>query len=828
MFADVILPLALPKLYTYQIPEGMELQPGMRVVVQFGKRRKYAAIIKRIHDQPPTAYTVKPILSRLDDYPVVWPHQLQFWEWVAQYYACTEGEVMNIAMPAHLKLSSETLILLDAACANDASLASLAAQLTDEAYLVVEALAVKHELTLAEVQQLLGDSSITSAQAVVKSLIDQHICVAYESIRESYRPKLETYILLSPAYAEEQALHQLFDQLEKAPRQLQLLMKFYELRQKQRWVRKKDLLEQTGSSHAQLKALVDKGIFQEVKQTIDRIVFTYDGALQQLHLSQSQQECVQKIREWMREKLVVLLHGVTSSGKTLVYVSLIQEAIARGEQVLYLLPEIALTAQMIRRLQQYLGNQVGVYHSRLSHNERVEMWNKVREGSLQVIVGSRSALWLPFCKLSLIIVDEEHDASFKQQDPAPRYHARDAAIYYAHLLNARVILGSATPAVETYYQAMQGKYGYVMLKERYGQMALPDMMLADMRTIAPHQRSERHITPLLEDAIRRTLQQQKQVILFQNRRGYAPSQICQICGWVPHCTQCDVALTYHKSVHQLVCHYCGRTYPPVAQCQACGSHAMIHKSFGTERIEDELHILFPEASIARMDLDTMRRKDSYHQLITRFEQRGIDILVGTQMVVKGLDFDSVGLVGILLADSLLNYPDFRVNERAFQLMEQVSGRAGRKGEKGLVVIQAYQLRHPVLAQVMAHDYVAFFQMEIEAREQFAYPPFVRLMKITLKHTRQEKVTAAAHALAQRLSDQFAAEPTMSYPFVTGPAAPPVSRIRNEYLQEILIRLPRHSSRLQVYKEHVLSCCANLQQNADYRSVRIIPDVDPVS
>ncbi|PJJ76107.1 replication restart DNA helicase PriA [Thermoflavifilum aggregans] len=820
MFADVILPLALPKLYTYQIPDGMKVEPGMRVVVQFGKRRKYAAIIKRIHDEPPAAYAVKPVLSKLDEYPVVWPHQLHFWEWIARYYACTEGEVMNVAIPAHLKLSSETIIQLDPAYADETSIAVLASQLTDEAFQIVEALAVRHELSLAEVQQLLGETSYTSAQAVVKSLIDQHICVAYESIRESYRPRLETYILLSPAYAEEQALHQLFDQLEKAPRQLQILMKFYELREKQGWVRKKDLLEQAEASHAQLKALVDKGIFQEIKQTVDRIAFTYDGAIQQLHLTPSQQTCVQQIHDWFKEKRVVLLHGVTSSGKTLIYVSLILEAIAKGEQVLYLLPEIALTAQMIRRLQQYLGNQVGVYHSRLSHNERVEMWNKVREGSLQVIVGSRSALWLPFCRLSLIIVDEEHDMSFKQQDPAPRYHARDAAIYYAHLLHARVILGSATPAVETYQQAMQGKYGYVMLKERYGQIALPDMILADMRTIPRQHRGERHITPLLEDHIRRTLQQHKQVILFQNRRGYAPSQICQVCGWVPHCEQCDVALTYHKSIHQLVCHYCGRKYPPVTQCQACGSHAIIHKSFGTERIEDELHTLFPKASIARMDLDTMRKKDSYHQLIHRFEQGRIDILVGTQMVVKGLDFDSVGLVGILLADSLLNYPDFRVNERAFQLMEQVSGRAGRKGEKGMVVIQAYQLRHPVLAHVMAHDYAAFFQMEIEARAHFQYPPFTRLMKIVLKHAQQEKVVEAAHLLAGELTDKFPGQ-------ITGPAAPLVSRIRNEYLQEILIRLPRSAHKLQEQKDTIVDICNQLQQQSSFRHVRMIVDVDPM-
>lgn len=820
MFADVILPLALPKLYTYLIPDGMEVEPGMRVVVQFGKRRKYAAIIKRIHHQQPTAYAVKPILAKLDEYPVVWPHQLQFWEWVAHYYACTEGEVMNMAIPAHLKLSSETIIQLDPAYADESHLATIASQLSDEAYLVVEALAVKQELTLAEVQQLLGESTATSAQAIVKSLIDQHICVAYESIRESYRPKLETYILLSPAYAEEHALHRLFDQLEKAPKQLQLLMKFYELRQKQGWVKKKDLLEQTEASHAQLKALIDKGIFEEIKQTVDRMAFRYEGPIRQLHLTKTQQTCVQQIKEWMNEKHVVLLHGVTSSGKTVVYVSLIQEVLAKGEQVLYLLPEIALTAQMIRRLQQYLGRQVGVYHSRLSPNERVEMWNKVREGNLQVIVGSRSALWLPFCKLSLIIVDEEHDASFKQQDPAPRYHARDAAIYYAHLLNARVVLGSATPAVESYHQAMQGKYGYVMLKERYGQIALPDMILADMRTIPRQHRGERHITPLLEDYIRRTIQQQKQVILFQNRRGYAPSQICQVCGWVPHCEQCDVALTYHKAVHQLICHYCGRKYPPVTQCQACGSHAIINKSFGTERIEDELHVLFPKACIARMDLDTMRRKDSYHQLITQFEQRRIDILVGTQMVVKGLDFESVGLVGILLADSLLNYPDFRVNERAFQLMEQVSGRAGRKGEKGIVVIQAYQLHHPVLAHVMAHDYEAFFQMEIEARNHFQYPPFSRLVKITLKHRQQEKVTEAAYQLAGVLSDKLSAH-------ITGPATPLVSRVRNEYLQEMLIRLPRSAQALQEQKDKLVLFCNQVLQHPDFRSVRIIVDVDPM-
>ncbi|MCL6523066.1 MAG: primosomal protein N' [Thermoflavifilum sp.] len=827
MFADVILPLSLPRLYTYRIPDEMHLQPGMRVIVQFGSRRKYAAIVKHIHHRPPEAYVVKPILSQLDDHPVVWQHQLQFWEWVAQYYACTEGEVMNMALPAHLKLSSETVLLLDPAYAHPNALQALATQLSDEAYLVVEALSMKNALSIAEVQQILSDHSTASAHTIIKSLLDQHICIADESLKELYRPKMESFVALSPEYNDEQALHRLFDTLERAPKQLQLLMKFYELKQKEGFVKKKDLLQQAGATHAQLHALIEKGVFQEYTQAIDRLSFTFDGEIQPIRLTIAQQKCLQQIRDFLQEKQVVLLHGITSSGKTLLYVSLMQEAIARGEQVLYLLPEIALTAQMIRRLQQYLGPHIGIYHSRLNPNERVELWNKVRSGQLQVVVGSRSALWLPFIKLSLIIVDEEHDASFKQQDPAPRYHARDAAIYYAHLLQAKVILGSATPAVETYFQAQQGKYGYVALRERYGQIALPDMVLADMRTIAKQQRQDRHITPLLEEHIRRTLQDNKQVILFQNRRGYAPSQICQVCGWIPHCQQCDVALTYHKAENKLICHYCGRQYAPIKQCQACGSHAMIDKSFGTEKVEDELHMLFPKASIARMDLDTMRRKDSFHRLITQFEQRRIDILVGTQMVVKGLDFESVGLVGILLADSLLSYPDFRVNERAFQLMEQVSGRAGRKGEKGMVIIQAYRLQHPVLQWVMSHDYAAFFQTEIETREQFAYPPFVRLMKIMLKHAQQEKVIAAAYTLARSLHEVFAQESYLAYQPIIGPASPPVSRIRNQYLQEILIRLPRQLSRLQAYKEHILARCASLQENKEFKAVRIIPDVDPV-
>lgn len=813
-YADVILPLALPRNYTYAVPEELQgqLLPGHRVAVQFGARRKYAAIVSRLHDEPPAAYQTKPLLYRLDKDIVVHPPQLAFWRWLATYYMCTEGEVMSAALPTHLKLTSETRLVFNEAYGEDFG------DLDEEEYLVAEALHLRRELSLDEVQKLLDKVRVYE---IVQRLLEKKVCHVQEELKEAYRPRQEKFVRLHPRYAGEQALAAAFELVRRSPKQEQALLAFIHLSRTEGEVRRTALLEKAGVSAAVLKGLCDKEILEVYSQAVDRLPM---GAAAEIsagfELTGPQQKACEAIKEHFRHTPTVLLHGVTSSGKTMIYVRLIEEAIASGRQVLYLLPEIALTTQIVRRLQQYFSGRIGIYHSRFSNNERVEIWNKVRDGEYRIVLGARSSLLLPFRDLGLIILDEEHDASYKQHETAPRYHARDAAIYYAGLFGARVLLGSATPSLESYYNALQGKYGLVSLQGRFGGMEMPDITIADMAREQQRKTATGHFSSLLKEALGQTLDAGKQAILFQNRRGFAPMTVCKACGWVPRCTECDVSLTYHKFHHRLHCHYCGRQYAVPEQCAACGSTGMTHRSFGTERVEDELSALFPKARIARMDLDSVRNKEAHHQLITRFEQRRIDLLVGTQMVVKGLDFDHVNLVGILSADNLMSYPDFRVHERAFQLMEQVSGRAGRRGQRGRVIIQTMRVAHPLLDFVVRHDYEGFYRSEISERERFGYPPFTRLIRITLRHRRQPVVMEAARLLEEGLRPRLGDR-------LLGPAAPPVGRVRGQYLMELLVKIPREGGAVGSVKRLLLDNFARLQAHADLRRVGIIPDVDAV-
>lgn len=813
LYADVILPLALPRNYTYAIPPELEklVRPGSRVAVQFGKSKKYAAVIKKLHTEPPSLYDTKAVLYLLDEEPVVHERQLAFWSWLASYYMCPEGDVLNAALPAHLKLSSETVLLFNEAYGDDFS------GLDDHEYVVAEALLLKKELRLDEVQQILDKVQV---YVIVKRLLEKKVCFVYEELKDAYKPKQEKLVTLHPDYEEESRLAALFDDIRRAPKQTELLLAFLHLKKTQGLVRQAELLKKADASAAQLKGLADKGVLLIRQQAVDRISFGREEIQVNVTLNPAQEACLEQIRQQFREKPVVLLKGVTSSGKTMVYIKLIEQWLLQNRQVLYLLPEIALTAQIIRRLQKHFGDNIGIYHSKFNNNERVEIWNKVRKGEVKLILGARSALLLPFKDLGLIILDEEHDASFKQQDPAPRYHARDAAIYYAGLFGSNVLLGSATPSVESYYHAQQGKYGLATLDERYGGLQMPAIELVDIRKEAFEKRSTGHFTAVLRDAIESSLEHQKQVILFQNRRGYAPFMICTTCGFVPKCRNCDVSLTYHKYHDKLHCHYCGQQYPKPDVCPACGSPSLATRSFGTEKIEDDLVTLFPKAHIARMDLDSVRSKEGHHKLIQLFEQQRIDILVGTQMVVKGLDFDHVNLVGILHADSLLSYPDFRVNERAFQLMEQVSGRAGRKGDVGKVIIQTGQMQHPVLNYVLHHDYERFFRNEIEERRRFGYPPFSRLLRIVFKHKKPEVVKQAAFELAGKL-------PSVLVPYLVGPAAPPVGRVRGYYLMELMIKMPRMLQRMESYKAMLREEFAKMQSQKVYKSLVIVPDMDCV-
>ncbi len=808
-YAEIIIPLALPVNYTWAIPSQFAnvVKPGIRVEVQL-KNKRYAGIIKKIITQKPEAFEPKPILNILDDEPQLHQQQLQLWEWVADYYMCSEGEAMQAAMPANLKLSSETILVWNEEHNEDFS------DLNDREYIVAEALNIKKELKLSEVQQLLDASHV---YPVIKKLIEKNVCHVWEELKEKYKEKTETYIVLHPQYRDEEKLSKLFDNF-KAPKQMELLLSYLHLIKEDGEVTQASLLKKSNASAAQLKGLLEKNILLADKRSINRIQSLPKNIHIDFTLSPAQQIALNEIENVFAEKNVCLLHGVTASGKTQVYIKLIEQYIQQGKQVLYMLPEIALTAQIVRRLQKHFGGYIAVYHSKFNANERVEIWNRTKNGELKVLLGARSALFLPFKDLGLIIADEEHDASYKQQEPAPRYHARDAAIYYASLFNSKVLLGSATPSIESYYNVQTNKYALVELKERYGNATHPSIDIVDLKQISSKEKVL--ISPQLKDAIKETLSQHKQVILFQNRRGYTPYIICNVCNWIPQCKNCDVTLTYHKAKNKMVCHYCGTEYPVLYSCPQCGSHDFKQRNFGTEKIEELVIETFSEAKVSRMDYDTMKGKNSHDTLIKLFEQQKINVLVGTQMIVKGLDFEHVNLVGILDADSLLYFADFRVNERAFQLMEQVSGRAGRKDNNGKVLIQVSNTHHPVLQFVKEHDYKALYDFDIQGRRQFNYPPFSRLIHIEFRHKENHIAEEAANIFVAGIKKDFEH-------YINGPAQPVINRLRNKYLWDVLLKLPKSAQFISQCKLQIEQQTAILKFNKRYRSVDIIIDVDPV-
>ncbi|MEI9913106.1 MAG: primosomal protein N' [Bacteroidota bacterium] len=820
VYAEIVIPLALPKNYTWAVPGTLRdsVHIGCRVEVNLGKNKKYAGIIKRLHNEKPEFFEAKDILNLLDAEPVVFEQQLKLWEWMAAYYMCSEGEVMAAALPSHFKLSSETIIIYNEEYGDDFSV------LDHDEYLVGEALLIKKELKLTEVQQVLDSSHV---YPVISRLIAKKVCYVWEALKQTYSPKKETYVLLNPEYSNEDKLSDLLNNWTRAPKQMELLLSYLHLLKTEGEVTKPELLKKAGASDAQLKGLVEKKILSIEKRNIDRLLYLPKDIKIDFELTADQQKAFDVIKESFVSKQVCLLHGVTSSGKTLVYIKLMEEMIRQGKQVLYLLPEIALTSQIIRRLQKHFGGYIGIYHSRFTQNERVEIWNKVKNGELKIVLGARSSVFLPFQDLGLVVCDEEHDSSFKQYDPAPRYNGRDAAIYFASLFShtdgggtAKVLLGSATPSLESYNNAVTGKYGLAELAQRYGDIHPPVIEFIDLKTIERKDRSKVMLSPPLIEAIKNVIARKRQVILFQNRRGYTPYQVCNVCGWIPQCKYCDVSLTYHKFTNKLICHYCGTTYPPLNICAACGNHDFVQRNFGTEKIEEQLQEIFPEAKIARMDVDSVRGKNAHDTLIQQFEQHRIEILVGTQMVVKGLDFDTVDLVGILDADGLLHFADFRVNERAFQLMEQVSGRAGRKEATGKVLIQTLNPVHPVLQYVKQHDYKKMFEDELVKRKQFAYPPYTRMILLTFKHKIKELVEHAAISFADALKNKYGN-------YIVGPAEPVVNRVRNQYLVELLLKLPKDRKFIVQCKKDLLEQVAILHNENRFRSVVVVPDVDVV-
>lgn len=813
VFADVILPLPLPQLYTYRIPVHLEkqVQRGARTVVPLGNRKTYSAIIWEVHRRVPKKYEAKYILTLVDDEPLVNDKQLALWQWMSEYYMCTIGEVMNAALPAGLKLELESKIILRPGLDLDVT------SLTDQEYMIVEALELQKELTIKQVSEIL---ELENVYKLLKSLIAREIIYIQEQLRPTYKPKVKDFIRLHPESNDETKLRQHFDLLErKAPKQSEMLMAYLHLSGKGKAIERSVLAGATGDpsgGQAALAALIKKQILEVYQMEVERLHIREEAA-QHFALNPVQQQATDNLRLALQEKNIALLHGVTGSGKTHIYVKLMQEALEAGKQVLYLIPEIALGGQMIKRLRKYFGGKVMLSHSKFNENERVEIWHKLASGKISMIMGARSALFLPFKNLGLIIVDEEHEPSYKQQDPAPRYHARDTALMLGKIHGAPVILGSATPSVETFYLAQQGKFGYISLSERFGGSELPDITTADVSYEKKALTLKEHFTSKLLQETELQLKLNHQVILFQNRRGFVPQMECENCGWVPKCIHCDISLTFHKYNNTLKCHYCGYKEQATEKCGACGSVALNRKGFGTEKIEEDLKVLLPEARIARLDLETTRTKTGHQQVIEDLEERRTDILIGTQMVSKGLDFENVTLVGIMNADQMLHFPDFRANERSFQMLSQVSGRAGRRLTKGKVIIQTAMPSHPVISYIINHDYLSFFDWEIKQREKFCYPPFTRLIKITLKSKEDLLVNEASESLGKSLKQKLGKK-------VIGPEKPVISKLHDQYLRHILIKLERDGMNTTQVKKYILTCMEEVQIKS--KKVQMVPDVDP--
>nr|WP_315179416.1 primosomal protein N' [uncultured Flavobacterium sp.] len=812
-FVEVILPLSLAKTFTYSVSEAEfhYMKIGMRLAVPFGKSKIYTALVIEIHQNKPTLYEAKEIHQILDEKPIVTEIQIAHWQWIASYYMCAIGDVYRGAMPSALLLESETIISQKTDLVVDTSL------LSDDEFLVYEALQQQSSLKVQDIMAILNKKNIFP---VIQKLIDKNILVLQEEIQETYKPKLVRYVRLHPKYESNEGLSELLETLKSANKQKEIVLNYFQLSAvEKKPITVKKLVEAANSSSAVVKALIEKEIFEDYFLQEDRVNFTGKIREDQLQLSLAQQKAFEEIKESFTQKEVCLLHGVTSSGKTEIYIKLIEEYLETGKQILYLLPEIALTTQLVGRLRTYFGNKVAVFHSKYNNNERIEVWNQVLVNSekAQVVIGARSSLFLPFYNLGFIIVDEEHEQTFKQVDPAPRYHARDAAIVLAHSHKAKVLLGSATPSIETYFNAKSDKFGLVEISERFGNVMMPNIELVDLKDKYFRKKMTGHFSDVLIEEINIALSLGEQVILFQNRRGYSPVIECMTCGHVPQCQQCDVSLTYHKHKNQLRCHYCGYTMAKPTHCHSCSSVDLTTKGFGTEQIEQELVSIFPNSKIGRMDQDTTRGKFGFEKIIDSFKNREMDILVGTQMLAKGLDFDNVSLVGIMNADNMLYHPDFRAFERSFQMMTQVAGRAGRSEKQGKVVIQTYNPNHNTIQQVTNNDYLGMYKEQLYDRQIYKYPPYFRIIKLTLKQRDFDKLKEGSMWLYQVMSQN------LNMP-VLGPEEPAISRIRNEYIRTIIIKIPQNASIVST-KKTIQKMLNSFEAVAQYRAIKVTSNVD---
>lgn len=817
-FVDLVLPLAIPKTLTYHVPSHFitDLRIGSRVIVGLGNKRIITGIVSNIHTTVPS-YATKAIIDLLDPTPIITPIQLKFLQWLAQYYMCTPGEVIKTALPGGLKVTSQSKVYLYASWNPGETKLSLQEQV------IITALVQKQPLSYEQIEHLLGQSTVYK---LLKSLTDKKAIIIVEELKEKYLPKTEKQVCLHSQYScEAQAFRKLLEELDKRPKQLDALLQYMAIKSSPQlsspWVSKKELLVQEVTNHA-LQSLLKQNILIERTVVIPRLLSRKTATLPDIVLSPSQSQALSEIKQWFRSKDTVLLHGVTGSGKTEIYVHLIQEALQEEGQVLFLLPAIGLTTQIVQRLKDRFGDIMEVYHSKYSDHERVEIWKKVLQQQVRVIIGVRSAVLLPFHNLRLIIVDEEHETAYKQFDSSPRYNARDAALMLASYHKAKVLLGSATPSIDTYHHAMEGKYGLVKLNHRFSTAVLPRIHLVNLRIEQKRKRLHGEFTAPLLEALESTLKQNQQAIIFQNRRGYATYLFCSTCAWIATCQQCSVSLTYHQLRDYLVCHYCGyhQNMPP--RCASCGATTLKQMGYGTEKVTETLQQFFPDKHIERMDADTTRKKNSYHEIIHNLENGHTNILVGTQMITKGLDFGNVSLVGVLDIDRLLYYPDFRANERCFQLLTQVGGRAGRRNIEGQVIIQTLNPTHPVLQDVIVNDYEKMYQRETLDRKKFGYPPYTRLIKITCKHVHEKIAHQAAHLLVRALYEKI---PMAN---ILGPQAPLIAKVKHQYRVDLWIKLPKdNATSLWNTKNEIQEATLHILRSKDFRQVQISFDVDPV-
>ncbi len=827
-FVDLILPVPLRQLFTYKVPEILvkDCQQGKRAVVQFGKKKIYSAIIKKVHQSKPSGHATKNILNIIDDQPIITETQFKFWDWMAGYYMCSLGDVYKAALPTGLRLESSTSISYNEDYfENEADFDHL--RFSAKETLILDSLRSSKSLSLNEINDIL---SLKNSLPHIKSLYEKGAVKIQEKLEKGFKAKTEKYIGLNPKIADDESLNKVLDKLKRAPKQFEAFNSFlevsnYGLTNELNKISHSEFQKKCGCTAVIINELIKKDILLVYLMDVSRLEFS-STQKQNLHpLNKNQLEALKKIEDYFADKDTALLHGVTSSGKTEIYIHLIEKYLKKGKQVLYLLPEIALTSQIVERLKRVFGNKVGVYHSKYNDAERVETWKNIQGNDKQVsskqyqiILGVRSSVFLPFKNLGLVIVDEEHENTFKQFNPAPRYQARDAAILLANLHGAKTLLGSATPSVESYFNAKSGKFGLVTLNKRHLDIEMPEIIISNIKEARRKKQMKSHFSPLLLENIKTALNQNEQIILFQNRRGFAPYIECHSCGWIPKCEHCDVSLTYHRHTNQLVCHYCGFSYTNLKSCPACKKTDVRTRGFGTEKVEEDLKLMFPEVEIKRLDLDTSRGKKAHSKLIADFENHNIDILVGTQMISKGLDFENVSLVGILDANQMLHFPDFRAYERSYQLMAQVGGRAGRKNKRGKVIIQTISPENPIIHFVKENDYERMFNNQLMERKQFKYPPFNRLISITLKHKNKDLLDKASGEYANWLKKAMKEN-------VIGPEYPIVGKVFNLYLKSILIKIEK-ASLAAAYKKYIFEASEHLLKQDSCKSIQIVYDVDP--